>query len=109
MESVDYTNIVEVLAFLAAPTSAMAWAIAVSDWYRNQAWMDDVLPAWRQIIVLATQVVPPVAAHVILQVVPQEAIEAAAPHFALAAAVAMAVMVSRGLFELTQNRTGGVG
>lgn len=106
--NVDYTNLVEFLAFLATPASAMAWAIAVSDFWRNKN-LEALLPWARQVIVLASQIVPPVAAHIILMTVPPEMLEAAAPSFALAASVAIAVMVSRGWFELMQRREGGVG
>jgi hypothetical protein len=106
--NVDFANLIEALTWLAAPASAMAWAIAVSDFYRNQPWMAGLEPWARQAIVLASQIVPPVGAHIVLLTVPRAALDAAAPHFALAASVAIAVLASRGVFELTKNR-GGAG
>ena len=105
----DFTDLNALLTWLAGAGLAV-WCVSVSDWFRNTEWPwhERQSPAVQQLIIYLVMGVPPLAAYLILQFVPAEAIAAAAPHFKFAATLLSAMLIARGVFEATKHRADDV-
>lgn len=105
MDGIDFTDLQTLLLWLSGAGLAV-WCVLVSDWFRNTdwAWWHRISPTWQQVVVYAVMGVPPLAAYLILQFVPADVIEAAAPHFRFVATLLSAMLVARGVFEITKFR-----
>lgn len=102
---VDLTNLNAVLAWLAGPVGAVAWAAFWSDLFRSLgasgfAGLDKLTPLGKQLVYALGTALVPTAAYIVLSVVPTDVIAALAPHYAFAASVLLALLGGRLLYAL---------
>ena len=100
---VDFFDLSDTLVWLASSGLA-SWGVMVSDFFRNIKgdWWVSAKPVVRQVVILATTIIPPVAAYLILLTVPADVIAAIEPHYTFIAGLFTAVLAARGIYAIAK-------
>lgn len=104
---VDFTNLPELLQWLVTAAGIGYIATALSDFWRNNKWYAGLSDELKLLVFIASGAFLPVVAYLIIQLVPQSIIDAAAPHFAFAMTVLAGLLAARGMFEAYKHRPAG--
>lgn len=110
--NINYTDLNELLAWLAGPVGALAWFVYVSNLVRGLC--DDgklsTLAPWRiQLLVMGISLIVPIGALIVVTVLPAETIAQAQGVYSIVAAIAVAYLGQQGWFKLTKNDDAKVG
>lgn len=100
---IDFTNLQEVIAYLAGPAGLLAMGIVISDLLRNLKvdWWVKLEGVYRTIIMVGVYVLAAVAVFAVQEFVPAEFIAKIAPYYAK---LVMIYFAGRGIFEVSKNR-----
>lgn len=102
----NYQNLSELLAYLAGPVGALAWALYVSNLVRNlrdDGKLAKLSSAAIQGIVLAISAGVPLVSYAILQFVPAAELAKFQDVWAILATVGMSYLVQQGWYKLTKS------
>lgn len=102
-EGPDYTSLLSTLGWLVGPAGVAAWAMIVSDAFRNwkaEGKFVDFSPMGLQATVIAATLVVPVLAYAVLNLIPADVLLSLEPYYGFVASLFLGLIGQKVWFQI---------